>query len=427
MTSRADALYLVEAIELLVDAGQWQAADDLYQARTDGGRALVSMAAARLGQRAASAFVATAARRDTCRSRLGPRILSIYLKDAGMYAISAGDLATAQAFLPMSVRQARDDAEGDLPLCLQILAWCLGYLGQTDRAWDAAAEALTRGQAQSYRPGIRNSHAFLGWLAGLAGDTAEAERQFIAADQIEFADDPNGNHLYSLRGNQWAEWLVRTGRLGPARTLISQDSEICRSNGWHADLARCDRQLGRLALIAGDHATAGKHLAAAAGGFRDGDYLTELADTLADLAEHARVTGDIEAAERHVTEAITIAAPRGLVPAQSAALAARVRIRTSQAAATSDPDHVAQGRDAADAALRLATSHHLAWHELDALSAHAALDDVEHVGHGWAAKADALHARLVPPGLDPDPLATVERLVAAEKGAVNRLRRLWRR
>jgi len=34
---------------------------------------------------------------------------------------------------------------------------------------------------------------------------------------------------------------------------------------------------------------------------------------------------------------------------------------------------------------------------------------------GWAARADALHARLVPPGLDPNPLATVERLVAVQK------------
>ena len=49
--------------------------------------------------------------------------------------------------------------------------------------------------------------------------------------------------------------------------------------------------------------------------------------------------------------------------------------------------------------------------------AHAALDQAEGTDHGWAAQADALHARLVPPGLDPDPLATVERLVAAQKAA----------
>ena len=85
------------------------------------------------------------------------------------------------------------------------------------------------------------------------------------------------------------------------------------------------------------------------------------------------------------------------------------------AAATADQNLLFQGRDAADAALRLAVRHQLAWHELDALRAHVALDQAEHVDRGWAAKADALHARLVPPGLDPDPLATVERLVAAQK------------
>jgi hypothetical protein len=72
-----------------------------------------------------------------------------------------------------------------------------------------------------------------------------------------------------------------------------------------------------------------------------------------------------------------------------------------------------QGRDAADAAFRLAARHQLAWHELDALRAHAVLDQAEHADRGWAAKANTLHARLVPPGLDPDPLVTVERLVAA--------------
>jgi hypothetical protein len=81
------------------------------------------------------------------------------------------------------------------------------------------------------------------------------------------------------------------------------------------------------------------------------------------------------------------------------------------------PDHLARGRDAADTALRLATRHHLAWHELAALRAHADLDQAEGADRGWAAKADALHARLVPPGLDPDPLATVERLVATQKAA----------
>ena len=230
------------------------------------------------------------------------------------------------------------------------------------------------------------------------------------------SEDGEGGHLDEIHGIYWADLLARTGRPDPAQASISRNIDICRSSGWNEDLARCDRVLGRLALAAGDTATAGGHLAAAAAVFRDGDFLTELAATLPDLAEHARVSGDLDGAERHAAEAIAIAAPRGLVPAHCAALAARARIRATWATA-GEPDLLYSGRDAADAAIRLAVRHQLPWHELDALRAHALLDQAEGIDRGWAAKADALHARLVPQGLDPDPLGTVERLVAAEKAA----------
>jgi hypothetical protein len=175
--------------------------------------------------------------------------------------------------------------------------------------------------------------------------------------------------------------------------------------------------LGSLALPAGDTATAGKHLAAAEACFRDGDSLTDLADTLNVMADCSRASGDWAAADRHATEAITMAAPRSLIPGHCSALASRARIRAAQVTTIADPDLLFQGRDAADAALRLATRHHLPWHELDALRAHAALDGAEGTEHGWAAKVDALHARLVPRGLDPNPLTTVEKSVKAQKRA----------
>ena len=110
------------------------------------------------------------------------------------------------------------------------------------------------------------------------------------------------------------------------------------------------------------------------------------------------------------------------MPAQCAALAARARIYATRATA-GDPDLQYSGRDAADAALRLAVRHQLAWHELDALRAHALLDQAEGVDRGSAAQADALYARLVPLGLDPDPLGTVERLVAEQKSRRGRRRK----
>jgi tetratricopeptide (TPR) repeat protein len=415
VTSRTDALRVVEAIELLLEAGEWEPANDLYMNRTNNGYAFISLPAARFGQRVGTAFVATPARRAACATYLGYGRLGFYLNSVGLFATDTGDFAVAQEYLLTAIRHARE--EGDmwhLTAGLSNLADCLAQLGQTGPARDAADEALACAETADDRQEIGESHLYVAWIAGLMGDTASAELQFAAADHTVFADDPDGDHLHSGAGVYWAEWLARTGRPGSAQALTARNADISRDNGWNESLARCERLLGRLALGVGDTAAAGEYLATAAACFREGDSLLELSITLTDLADHAQAAGDLDAAERYVAEAITISAPRGLVPTHSAALAARARICAVRAAAAS-PDLLYQGRDAADAALRLAVRHQLAWHELDALRAHALLDQAERADHGWAAQADALHARLVPPGLDPDPLATVERLVAEAK------------
>ena len=416
VASRADGLRVVEAIELLLEAGHWEAADDIYRTRSNNGEIWRTMPSARLGQRAAGAFVASPLLRDACDAHLGSRRMGFYVNDVGVFAAMAGDLTSAREYFSITVNVYRDaDDAVNLAVGLQGLADCLAELGHPGPARDAAAEGLVCAQATDDREEIWVGHEYLAWVADLAGDTAEAERQSMTADKILHAEDVNQDHLYAGYGARWAERLLRTGRPGPARKLTIRNVQICQERGWNGELALCHRLLGRLALAAGDTQTAGEHLTTAATCLREGDYLIELAVTLTDLADCTRAQGDWAAAERNADEAIGIASPRGMVPAHSAALAARARIRASQTAA--DPDPLYQGRDAADAALRLAVRHHLPRHELDALRAHALLDEAEHTDRGWAAKADALHARLVPPDLDPDPLATVERLVAAEKAA----------
>ena len=70
IASREDGLRVVEAIELLLDADQWEAANDLHSGRTSNGEIWKFLPAARLGQRAASAFVANPARRQACADHL---------------------------------------------------------------------------------------------------------------------------------------------------------------------------------------------------------------------------------------------------------------------------------------------------------------------------------------------------------------------
>jgi hypothetical protein len=74
--------------------------------------------------------------------------------------------------------------------------------------------------------------------------------------------------------------------------------------------------------------------------------------------------------------------------------------------AISRGDHLAQGRDAAEAASRLARNHRLPWCDPGAVQAHALLlDRAEGMKRGWAARSGALSARLGPADLDPGPWA----------------------
>ena len=143
-----------------------------------------------------------------------------------------------------------------------------------------------------------------------------------------------------------------------------------------------------------------------------GTCVLELAETLAVVAEQRRRAGSLDEAGRACSEAIDIAAPRELVPTHASALAARARIRADHCTA----DDLLRGRDDADLALRLATRVcQLPWQELDAYESHAHIDRIAGTDRGWADRAAQLRATLIPDDLDPDPLATVEAKVAAEK------------
>lgn len=413
ITSRQDGLRVVEAIELLLDAGQLRVADSLYRSWTDNGEVWKHLPAARLGQHAASAFVTASARLRSCGDLLSPPRLLSYLNAVGFFSMISGDLVTAREYLDASNAQIRqaEDWRG-LSIVLGNLTECLACCGEVEAALHAAEEAATYAALADDSQAPRNSAACRGWVLMLTGDTLAAEEQFITADQLEYARD--GDHLCSIGGTQWGEFLVNTGRTVPARVLTERNRYISFLCDWHVGMSRCDRLLARLDLVSQDMATAGPRLAEAVTTFRDGDYLVDLAATLPLLAECLRIGGDLDGAERHSTEAIAIAAPRQLRLSHAAGLAVRARTYADRAA-KGDRQHLERGRDAADAAFRIATRHRLPWHELDAVQAHVHLDEVEGTDHSWAAKAAKLHERLVPEGLDPDPLATVERRVAEDR------------
>ena len=404
VTSRAAALAVVEEIERLLDGGHWTEADELYVTRCGTGQVFRHLPAAGLGQRAAGAFVATPDRRAACSDRLSPDDLSFYLNDAGLHAMHAGDLATAREYLSASLQHDRGTGNtAQLSAGLRNLAECLGRLGLPGPALETAAEALDWAGRSLDDDQVRDAHACLAWAAGLAGDTARAEQHFLIADQLEFAGDPCGNHLYSNRGVWWAEWLARTGRHWAAQLLADDNETLCRANGWNDPLARCERLLGQLALADDELPEAGRYLTSAATRQRDAGYLPDLAETLPHLADWAHAAGDPgphpapHRGDRHQRSPRPDPRPRN------------------------GPDHPrppqrhpgARGPDASTA-LDLATTHNLPWSELEALQAHAALDEAETTDNGWSTRATALQSKLIPPTLDRDPMRTIEHQNAGE-------------
>ncbi|MGH3980443.1 MAG: hypothetical protein ACRDRZ_15795, partial [Pseudonocardiaceae bacterium] len=415
VTSRDDALRVVEMIELLVDADEWHAADRLYHDRI-GGRVLQNLPAAQLGQRCAAAFVGTPSRRGVCPEKLGYADFAYHLNEVGFWGMIAGNPALVTYFhAAAEEHQSQGDTKA-LSNSLQNISELAIHVGDTEESILAGVKACEAAAAIDDRVQIKNCHAYSGWANHVAGAAVPAEEHFVAADLIELADNPDGDHLVSLLGCTWAAFLARTGRVPVARRLTERNRAICSAQGWRDDCAGCDRELGRCDLIEGDLDSAGRRLLAATEALQDGEYLVEWAATLPDLAEHRRRTGQFDDAERICTEAITAAGPRGLVPTHARALAARALVRGDRFVATADRDQRDRARDDADLALRLATrTRRLPWQELDALRAHAHLDQLDGRDRGWRARVEELHAVLVPPGLDPDPLATVEARVRGDE------------
>ena len=152
VTSRADALRVTEAIELLLDAGQWQRADNLYRARCASGDVWKHLAcgATRAAYRHRVRGHSRPPRR-LCHSPRPPppRLLP---ERAGLFATRAGDLVTARDYLTLAVRYCRDAEDmHSLGAVLLNLAECLGRLGLAGPAREAAAEALICAESADHR------------------------------------------------------------------------------------------------------------------------------------------------------------------------------------------------------------------------------------------------------------------------------------
>jgi tetratricopeptide (TPR) repeat protein len=401
ITSREDAVRVVEIVELLIEAGEWRAADELYQNRAGIPPIWITLPAAWLGQRCAQAFIRNDANRVACEQHLSRVKVRTYLNAAGVLALDAGDIETAKQYLRDATRiQVEGGDERDRASNLLDLAECLLWLGDAEQARVTASAGLAIADRVISPIHLVAANAYFAWALDAAGETALAEQAFAEANRLEYAQC--GEHMVSRRACLWADFLMRTGRQVPAWRILSRCRSVSLDQGWSDDFARCERLLARSDASDGNHGEAQRRLGQAVEIFREGDMLLELAVSLVDLAELRRLQRRLDDAMVACAEALEIAAVRELVPIHASALAARARIR-----ADGDRHSTEAARDDADHAYRLASSvRHLPWLQLRAFDAHTYLDRVEGRDAGWAASARAHRVTLIPKSLDTDPLVT---------------------
>ncbi len=418
---------VLAAIELLLEAGDVAGADRLYRERLENGNLFQSLPAPGEGVRCALGFVG-GDRRARSEAALTPQRISFYVSSVGLHAINAGDLALGEGFLLDSAAfylAAGDDRNRSNSLLnLSQLRVELGRLGAAE---EAAREALACARRAEDRPAAasRDILTYLARALGLLGRVGAALHGFAAADAIERRTHPEGASLYSTRGVWWAELLVRLGRTSEARSVTEANRAICRRNGWHDDVARCDILLGPLAARAGELPTARRHLDSAETVLRRGRAIPDLCDALLARAEFGLRGGDPAEAIAAAEEVLRLAAPRGMRLVQADALVLRGRLRLAREGGAA----ALRAGDDAEAALRLARDCGYAWAERDALALAAdSACDTEAARH-WQREADALSHRLAdtaPPDPDPYPWAfEPEEPAAIEPPKQRRTRRSW--
>jgi tetratricopeptide (TPR) repeat protein len=181
------------AIELLLDAGDVKAANDLYTSR---GKLFMWHPAPHWGLAVARGFVRDEGRRGAVRQEFGARGLSFFLASCGLFASLAGEPETALRFHGEAVAACREAGDQEnLSRGLLNLSDVEMSLGLLAAAAGRSAEALDL--ATNFGDG-RERGDFLaraGHAASLRGQVGQADRHFAEANAIENRIEPYTDDL----------------------------------------------------------------------------------------------------------------------------------------------------------------------------------------------------------------------------------------
>ncbi|MCI0540889.1 MAG: hypothetical protein L0Z50_37285 [Verrucomicrobiales bacterium] len=324
-----EVLPIVEAIEILLTAGDFKAAHELYRSRLENGLAFFDVPALQIGLRCARAFLEPMDRRLATEKEFGQEGLAFYLNETALLGSSVGEMdgvareydkAIAILHEANSLKQMpyEEDSFSNVSVCFRNLTEAQTLCGSLRGAIASGTEALfyaginrdpnldsiiARFSISGFQAAFpsRNSvypepdmkaaqdgHTYRANALSLVGHVLAASHDFANADALKRKNDRDGATLFFLTGIQWARHRLRLGEMEVAHWLTEANGALCKRNGWISDLARCGLLLGELDLLAGNFAPAELHIAEALRILRDAQVGKYLPDALLAMAQVRR-------------------------------------------------------------------------------------------------------------------------------------------
>jgi hypothetical protein len=404
---------VLSAIELLLDAGDFKGADDLYRGRLAIREVFLRIPANAEGLACALNFVRDEKRRQQCEKWLSRRRLGFYLNEVGLFAGKCGQYALALSYLgeSNSIYRAVNDAR-NLSVGMANGAGLLVFLGRLAEAEQTATKVVAladAGRDDWEQPLF--SRACRGSAGGMRGQVFRAAGDFARANALQKKDDPGGRELGGLAGILWAELLLRSGHSALAFRRTTVNLSICKHSGWNDDAARCQWVLAECALAEDRLDEAASVLEVAEPVFHRGQLLFELARLHVTAGRLALARKNAPATFHRVAEALALAQPRGMKLLHADALVLRGWARLLEA----KPDCAVRALDDAQDALRIARECDYAWAVRDALFLEADARASLARDHGEADAARASRERATSERARAEAGALAARLVLTEE------------
>ncbi|MDP8238009.1 MAG: SIR2 family protein [Candidatus Hatepunaea meridiana] len=363
---------ITTAIELLIEAGNFKRADELFRERLNNGEVFKFIPAIDEGRKCSMNFVRDDEARKKCWEDLGERGLSFYINGVGLYAMMMGDFQTGLDYFIQSneIFKSLNDKK-NLSACYMNIGDLQIIRGELIEAEKVGNAALNLAREIEDEIAIKNSLSLLANVLARQGQIKYALEKLGEANMIN--NKKYKMDLTSIYGIYWADLMLHLNWETQARKLTENGLKVSKEQGWQQNIARCQWIFGRIESQKGNYTKAKEYLDQAENTFRTGQMIWELPKVLLSQAELSLLQKSSQECERYVEETLHIASPRGMKLNHADALVLRGRLNYTRALADFDLDSpefqqsLERAQDDGEGGLNIAKGCGYAWAERDAL------------------------------------------------------------